>query len=85
LPTQEDVVRAMDRHGLVLDDDGPARLLRAHADAVRLASMDRRHLLRLDVPALEGVPIVEVAERDGDIQNLRALFDLATVLVGSRL
>jgi anion-transporting ArsA/GET3 family ATPase len=82
LATEEDVMRAIHRYGLMLDDDAPARLLRAHADAAELAAMDRTHLLRLDVPAIKGIPIVRVPERDGDIQHLRALFELALVLAG---
>ncbi|MEO8875082.1 MAG: ArsA-related P-loop ATPase, partial [Polyangiaceae bacterium] len=42
-PTEPQVRDAVTKHGLKLDDDAPERLLRAHADAVKLAALDARH------------------------------------------
>jgi anion-transporting ArsA/GET3 family ATPase len=81
--TEDDAGRALSRYGLRFEDDAGARLLRAHGDAMRLAAMDQTHLLRLECHALAGVPIVRIPERDGDIQNVRALFELARALTGS--
>jgi anion-transporting ArsA/GET3 family ATPase len=83
--TEEDAARALSRYELRFEDDAGARLIRAHGDAMQLAAMDQKHLLRLEGPAIAGVPIIRIPERDGDIQNVRALFELAMVLRGGGL
>lgn len=81
--TQQDAARSAVRHGLHLEGDASARLLRAYTDSERLAAIDNRNLAKLNVASTQGVPMVRVPERDGDVQNLRALFELAQVLSGA--
>jgi len=71
---------AIASHGLTLDDDAPGRMVSAHVDAVRLASLDARHLRALDVSA-EGTPIIRVAEMETDVHDLLLLARLGDELV----
>ena len=54
--------------------------LRAHADAVKLAALDARHL-RVLVGAAASTPIVRVAELETDVHDLRLLAQLGDVLM----
>jgi anion-transporting ArsA/GET3 family ATPase len=76
--TVERTVEAMHRRGLVLEDDGAARLVQAHQGAVRLAALDAHHLRALDA---HGVPVVRLAELTADVHDLKLLSQLAAALV----
>jgi anion-transporting ArsA/GET3 family ATPase len=80
-PSLADASAAVDRHALKLEEDGAARLVHAHADAVRLASLDALHVRSLDERAMGRVPIVRVPELPSDVHDLRKLGDLAETLM----
>src|SRR5262245_31523273 len=46
--TESDVAAKIAASGVALEEDAPARLVRAHADAVKLAQLDRSHLRALE-------------------------------------
>jgi len=73
--------RAARERGVHLDDDAPARLVRAHADAVRLAALDALHVRVLGERARGAVPIVRVPELASDVYDVRLLSELADVLM----
>ncbi len=72
-PTEADAAAAVARRSLGLEDDAPARLVHAHADAVRLAALDALHVRSLDDRAKGGVPIVRVPELASDVHDLALL------------
>jgi len=76
-----DAARAVAARGVALDDDGPERLVSAHADAVKLAALDALHVRALDERVRSGVPIVRVPELASDVYDVRLLAGLADVLM----
>jgi len=78
--TVEAAAATIAARGLTLDDDGPERLVRAHADAVKLAALDARHLRALELSA-GSTPIVRVAELETDVHDLRLLALLGDALM----
>lgn len=85
-PERADVDRgvaasALSHARVMLDDDGPDRLLAAHADRVRLADLDRRHVAELSRRATASLPLVKVAELETDVHDLVLLARLSTVLM----
>src|SRR5690606_26558617 len=57
------------RHGVSLEEDAPSRLVRAHADAHKLAALDAAHLGALDA-AHGDIPVVRVAELETDVHDV---------------
>jgi anion-transporting ArsA/GET3 family ATPase len=80
-PSTASAAEAIARHGLKLEEDAPERLLRAHADAVKLASLDALHVRLLDDRAKAGVPIVRVPELASDVHDLTMLGRVAETLM----
>jgi anion-transporting ArsA/GET3 family ATPase len=80
-PGIEQAREAIVARGLSLEDDAPARLLQAHADAVRLAALDAMHVRGLDERARGLVPIVRVPELPSDVHDLQKLGELAETLM----
>jgi anion-transporting ArsA/GET3 family ATPase len=80
-PGVRDATDAVAARGLHLDDDGPARLVQAHADAVRLAALDSLHVRGLDERAQGRVPIVRVPELPTDVHDLQNLGALSETLM----
>jgi anion-transporting ArsA/GET3 family ATPase len=80
-PPVADAAAAIARHGLHLEDDGAGRLVHAHADAVRLATLDALHVRSLDQRAQGKVPIVRVPELPSDVHDLRRLGELSEMLM----
>jgi anion-transporting ArsA/GET3 family ATPase len=80
-PSLDDVAHSIERHRLKLEDDAPARLLHAHGDAVKLASLDALHVKALDARAHGKVPIVRVPELASDVHDLKNLGELAETLM----
>jgi anion-transporting ArsA/GET3 family ATPase len=78
--TPDEARRAVTAHGLLLDDDAPERLARAHADQVKLATIDALHVRSL--AAQHGaIPIVRVPELASDVHDLRLLGQVADLLM----
>ena len=75
-----DVKSAIAEHGLALDDDAPERLLKAHADAVKLAALDAFYVKTLDTGNAGAVPVVRIPELASDVHDLRLLSALARML-----
>jgi anion-transporting ArsA/GET3 family ATPase len=80
-PSLADAAEALARDGMKLEEDAPARLLHAHSDAVRLASLDALHVKSLDGLARGKVPIVRVPELASDVHDLGHLGEVAEVLM----
>jgi len=82
-PTEADAVQAISERGLQLrlDAEAPSRLVRAHADARRLAALDMVHLRTLHELTKDKMPIVHVPEFAGSVQDLDALRGLADLLM----
>ena len=78
--TDADALAAITSRGLELEDDAASRIVRAHADAVKLAALDARHLRVLDGASGE-TPVVRVAELETDVHDLRLLAKLGEVLM----
>jgi anion-transporting ArsA/GET3 family ATPase len=75
-----DASRAIFEKKLSLEEDAPARLVRAHGDAVKMAALDARHLRALD-PSAGETPIVRVPELETDVRDLALLSQLSDVLM----
>jgi anion-transporting ArsA/GET3 family ATPase len=80
-PSEQEAAEAIAARGLVLDDDAPSRLVRAHADAMRLADLDAMHVRGLDARAKGRVPIVRIPELPSDVHDLRSLGELSAMLM----
>jgi anion-transporting ArsA/GET3 family ATPase len=80
-PTQRDAAEAIAARRLALSDGASARLVHAHADAVRLAALDARQVSQLGAEANEGVPIVRVPELASDVHDLARLGEVAAQLM----
>jgi anion-transporting ArsA/GET3 family ATPase len=80
-PSEGDVAQAIAARGLALDDDAPARLVRAHADAVLLAELDALHVRGLHERAKGQVPIVRIPELPSDVHDLDSLAALSDMLM----
>jgi anion-transporting ArsA/GET3 family ATPase len=78
--TAEDAAAVISARGLPLEEDAPSRFVRAHADAVKLAALDARHLRVLN-GAAGSTPIVRVAELETDVHDLTLLAQLGDVLM----
>jgi anion-transporting ArsA/GET3 family ATPase len=77
-PSSDDAAQAAASHGLLLEADMATRLVAAHADAVRLADLDQRHIRELEGRA---VPVVRLPELASDVRDLGALANLADLLM----
>ncbi len=80
-PSEAEVAEAVRAVGLKLEEEGASRLLRAHADAKRLAELDAYHVRALDERAQGRVPIVRVPELSGDVHDIAKLSILAERLM----
>ena len=73
---------ALDARGLVLEDEGAERLVRAHQDQVKLAALDALHVRGLSKAAKDGgVPIVRVPELASDVHDVRLLAQVGEMLM----
>ena len=64
---------------LALEDDAPARLVQAHADAVKVASLDAAQVSALG--AVTKTPVIRIAELDTDVHDLQLLVQLSDALM----
>jgi len=78
--TEADGAAGIAARGLDLEEDAPARLVQAHADAVKLAALDARHVRALDLAGAT-TPVLRVAELETDVHDLRLLAQLGDVLM----
>jgi hypothetical protein len=78
---ESEVARAIAERKVVMDDDAPDRVARAHADAVKLAALDAYYVKSLEKRA--GVPVLRVPELPSDVHDLGLLSKLADMLVGA--
>jgi anion-transporting ArsA/GET3 family ATPase len=74
---------ALAAHRITLEDDAPARLSEAYADAEALAALDARHVRALQAgeAGADHLPIVRVRELASDVHDLRLLAQLAEMLM----
>ncbi len=82
-PSLAEITESVHARKLELDSDGPARLLRAHADQIRLAALDERHVAALGPRVGAGIPIVRVPELATDVVDLGRLSQVADLLTGA--
>jgi len=80
-PAPADAASAIQARGITLEEEGPARVVHAHADAVQLAALDAANVRRLNDRARGEVPIVRVAELAGDVRDLQKLGEIADSLM----
>lgn len=81
LVTESDAATGITRARVELEEDAPARVATAHADATKMAQLDARNVEALGAGAAEGVPIVKVAERATDVHDVVLLAELGAVLM----
>jgi anion-transporting ArsA/GET3 family ATPase len=80
--TAQQTESALAANKIALDEGAPERIMRAHADAIRLAALDAHHVEMLRVRAhADKVPIVRVPEFATDVHDLRLLARLADLLM----
>ena len=80
-PGDGDAAGAIAAHGLHLEEGAPQRVVRAHADAVRLARRDAANVRSLSEQAADRVPVVRVPELASDVHDLKNLRDIAEMLM----
>jgi anion-transporting ArsA/GET3 family ATPase len=80
-PGDGDAAGAIAAHGLHLEEGAPQRVVRAHADAVRLARRDAANVKSMNERASDPVPIVRVPELASDVHDLKNLRDIAEMLM----
>ncbi|MBX3260002.1 MAG: ArsA family ATPase [Labilithrix sp.] len=78
--TEADAAAGIAERGLSLEEDAPARLVQAHGDAARLASLDAANVRALATTA-GGMPTVRVAELETDVHDVALLARLSDVLM----
>ena len=78
--TEADCAEAVAARGVALEEDAPARLVQAHADAVRLAALDAANIRAL-AASTGGMPVVRVAELETDVHDIALLARLSDVLM----
>jgi anion-transporting ArsA/GET3 family ATPase len=77
--SEDHAAKGIERYGLALEEDAPYRLVKAHADALKLALHDEANVRALHGAA--GLPLVRVAELDTDVYDLALLTQLSDVLM----
>ncbi|HEY4016914.1 MAG TPA: ArsA-related P-loop ATPase [Polyangiaceae bacterium] len=80
-PSEDEAAAAIAAHGVSVGTGAPARFVQAHADAVRLAALDARHLGTLAARAQDRVPIVRVPELPKDVHDVASLAKLSELLM----
>jgi anion-transporting ArsA/GET3 family ATPase len=80
-PAEGDAAAAATERQLRLEEDAAARLVQAHADAVRLSALDALHVGSLGERAGKSVPVVRVPELTSDVRDLGSLAEVAEVLM----
>jgi anion-transporting ArsA/GET3 family ATPase len=78
--TVADAARGIAARGLTLEEDAPTRLVRAHADAAKLAALDAMQMRALETNT-SGMPTVRVAELETDVHDIALLARISDVLM----
>ena len=79
-PSAKDASAAVAARGIKLDDDAGERLAHAHADALKLATLDAFYVQKMDERAQKSVPIVRIPELASDVHDIRMLAKIADML-----
>ncbi len=72
---------AIDARGLKLDDDAGERIAHAHADQVKLATLDAFFVRSVSEHARARMPVVRVPELASDVHDIRLLAKVAELLM----
>ena len=80
-PGEGDAARAIAAHRLHLEEGAAQRVVRAHADAVRLARRDAANVKSIGEQESDSVPLVRVPELPSDVHDLKNLRDIAEMLM----
>jgi anion-transporting ArsA/GET3 family ATPase len=86
-PSEQEIARALERHGITLGPDGPARVRRASDDEARRGDLDATHLEELERLIRGGgaPPVrVDVPAFAHDVHDLSALAEVSKVLLERR-
>lgn len=81
VPGEGDIAAAITERRLPLESNGARRVIRAHADAVKLADLDAFHVGALRDRVESDVPIVRVPELTTDVHDLEGLNAVADILM----
>ena len=79
--TEADAAAGIAARKIALEEDAPARIVKAHDDSVKLAALDAHHLRALDGTS-GSTPVVRVPELETDVHDIALLARLGEVLVG---
>jgi anion-transporting ArsA/GET3 family ATPase len=79
-PSEADAAKGIASLGLTLEEDAPARVVRAHSDAVKLAALDAANVRAIE-KTTGGMPTVRVAELETDVHDITLLARLSDVLM----
>ncbi|CAN5382496.1 ArsA family ATPase [soil metagenome] len=83
IATEPEITSAFVQAKVMLEDDGPKRIARAHHEAFLLAQLDERHLrAQLRDVAMSGAPIVRIPELASDVHDLELLAHIGDLLIG---
>ncbi len=78
--TEADAQQALAARGVTLEEDAAPRLVQAHGDAARLASLDAANIRALETSTV-GMPTIRVAELETDVHDIALLARLSDVLM----
>jgi anion-transporting ArsA/GET3 family ATPase len=79
--TNDEARAALAAHNTQLEDDAPERVVKAHADAVKLAGLDAHHMRVLEDAVAKRVPLVRLAALSHDVHSLPLLDQIAESLM----
>jgi anion-transporting ArsA/GET3 family ATPase len=86
-PTEDQVQGAIERHGVNLSADAPARVLRAVEEERELATLDSMHVQELEQIrtklSASGAPLIRLPALPSDVHDVRTLLGIAAVLCPS--
>ena len=79
----EDAEAGIQRHHLELEPGAGERLVAAHTDSAKLATLDARNIAVLEKAAAGKVPLIRVLELSTDVYDVTLLAQLGDVLLGA--
>jgi anion-transporting ArsA/GET3 family ATPase len=81
LAKEPEIEKAVVKARVMLEDEGPKRIARAHKEAFLLAQLDERHLRALGDVTKSGAPVVRVPELASDVHDVKLLAEIGDLLV----